>query len=630
MFNNFFIINRIKRAAKFKVLIIAILFGNAFLATAQNIKVTRVDPPYWFTLMNNPKLELCIYGKNIAQCNVSVNYPGVTLEKVNKVENPNYLFLDLNIEMNTRPGVLQINFTNGKKSYNYSYEIRSRILAKNKAQGINTADLIYLIMPDRFANGDSINDVIKGMNEQGVNRDSLIKRHGGDLMGIIKNLPYLKFLGITSLRLTPILESNQYQESYNGYGITDHYKIDPRFGDMDTYMRLVTTGHNVGIKTIFDVVLNHVGDQHWFIKDLPSQDWIHQWPQFTKTNSQSGTLMDLYASDYDSVRMTDGWLAPQLPDLNQKNPFLANYLIQNSIWWIENTGIDGFMVDAYTYTNLEFTKNWSKSIMYEYPKFSIFTEADGHAVANQSYFTQNKMKAISFEGEAQGVTDFQLYYAINDALNQKDSATQGISNLYHTLTADYIYKDASNNIVFVDNQKVSRYFSAVGQEINKWKMGLVFTMTTRGIPMIYYGTELLMKNNTNVSASTIPIDFAGGWDTDSVNKFKSEGRTATENEAYNFISKLANWRQNRSVIKTGKLMQFVPEDGVYVYFRYNKSQTIMVVMNSNGKEINLDTKRFAERMSDFKTAIEITTGINMAAITTIKVPAKTAYILELK
>lgn len=628
----YFLFQNLKNSkpAFFKFFLIVFFIGCTSLSLAEDIKVTRVDPPYWFTLMNNSRLQLCVYGPNIAKCNVTINYPGVTLDKINAVENPNYLFLDLNIDMSTKPGVVQIRFTNGKKYFNYSYELRSRILAINKAQGVNSSDLIYLIMPDRFANGDVTNDQIKNMNEQGVYRDSLIKRHGGDLKGIINNLPYVKFLGVTALWLTPVQENNQPFESYHGYAITDHYKIDPRLGDLDTYMQLVTTGHNVGIKTIFDVVLNHVGDQHWFIKDLPAKDWIHQWPEFTRTTYKDGTLMDLYAAESDKKLMSDGWFDKHMPDLNQKNPFLANYLIQNSIWWIETTGIDGFRVDTYAYTDLEFSKNWVKAIKYEYPKFSIFAETWVHGVPNQSFFTQNKMKDISFEGEVQGVTDFQLYYAINDALNQNFGWTEGVNRLYHTLTADYVYKDATNNVVFLDNHDLSRYYSSVKEDKNKWKMGLVFTMTTRGIPMLYYGTEILMKNYANANSSNVRDDFPGGWQTDSVNKFKMEGRTAEENEAHAFITKLANWRQNRPAIKTGKLMQYVPVDGVYVYFRYNKTQTIMVVMNSNDKEINLETKRFAERMSGFNAASEVTTNTNLSNLSEIKVPAKTAYIFELK
>lgn len=618
------------KPAFYKFFLIVFLLGCTFFSSGQEIKITRVDPPYWFTLMNNTSLQLCVYGPNIAKCNVTINYPGVTLDKINAVENPNYLFLDLTIEMSTKPGVVQIRFANGKKYFNYSYELRSRILAINKAQGVNSSDLIYLIMPDRFANGDVANDQIKNMNEQGIYRDSLIKRHGGDLKGIINNLPYIKFLGVTALWLTPVQENNQPFESYHGYAITDHYKIDPRLGDVDTYMQLVTTGHNVGIKTIFDVVLNHVGDQHWLIKDLPAKDWIHQWPEFTRTTYKDGTLMDLYAAESDKKLMSDGWFDKHMPDLNQKNPFLANYLIQNSIWWIETTGIDGFRVDTYAYTDLEFSKRWVKSIKYEYPKFSIFAETWVHGVPNQSFFTQNKMKDISYEGEVQGVTDFQLYYAINDALNQNFGWTEGVNRLYHTLTADYVYKDATNNVVFLDNHDLSRYYSSVKEDKNKWKMGLVFTMTTRGIPMLYYGTEILMKNYANANSSNVRDDFPGGWQTDTVNKFKTEGRTAEENEAHAFITKLANWRQNRPAVKTGKLMQYVPVDGVYIYFRYNKTQTIMVVMNSNDKEVNLDTKRFVERMSGFNSATEVTTNTNLSNLSEIKVPAKTAYIFELQ
>lgn len=603
------------------------LFQNLF---AQTEDIKRVDPPYWFTLMNNSQVELCVYGPAISKYEVSVNYPGVTITKVNKVDNADYLFIDLNIVMETKSGVVPIKFSSPKKTFTYNYELRSRIVARNRAAGVTSSDLIYLLMPDRFANGDTTNDVVKGMKQQGVYRDSLEQRHGGDLKGIFKNMPYFKFLGVTALWLNPVLENDEPAESYHGYAITDHYRVDRRLGTNEDYTQLVEFAHNAGMKIIFDVVLNHVGDEHYFIKSKPTADWVHQWPEFTRTTYKDGTLMDPYAATADKKIMSDGWFDKRMPDLNQKNPFLATYLIQNSIWWIETTGIDAFRLDTYVYSDLEFENNWIKAIKNEYPNFTIFGETWVHGVTNQSYFTKNNYTHVPFKSELPGVTDFQLYYAINDALNQKFGWTEGVNRLYQTLSADYVYENPNNNVVFLDNHDLSRYYSVCGEDLNKWKMGLVFLMTTRGIPMLYSGTEILMKNFANGPASNVRQDFPGGWNSDTVNKFKPLGRTDKENEAYNFVAKLANWRQYRDAVKTGKLMQFVPVDGVYVYFRYNEKQTIMVVMNSNDKEINLDTKRFTERMQNFKTAWELTSEKTLNDITTIAVPAKTAYILELK
>ncbi|MEO8147600.1 MAG: glycoside hydrolase family 13 protein [Bacteroidia bacterium] len=612
------------------LLLLLLLLLNPIFSFSQDVDIKRIDPPFWFTMMNEPKVQLCVYGSNISKYNVTVNYPGVTLEKVNKVENPNYLFLDLSIDLNTKPGVLPIKFSITNKSFSYSYELRSRVLSRSRAQGLTPADLIYLIMPDRFANAETSNDIVSTMNQKTVNRDSLGMRHGGDIRGIMKNMPYLKFLGVTALWLNPVVENNQPNESYHGYAFTDHYKIDPRLGTNEIYQQFVEFTHNAKMKVVFDVVLNHIGNEHWFFKDLPSKDWVHQWTEFTRTTYKDGTLMDPYAAESDKTLMTDGWFDKHMPDLNQKNPFVAQYLIENSIWWIETTGIDAYRVDTYAYSDLDFENKWIKAIQYEYPKFSIFGETWVNGITNQSYFAKSKYTQQKFYSELPGVTDFQLYFAINDALNQKFGWTEGVNRLYHTLSSDFVYDDPSRNVTFVDNHDLSRYFSVCGEDMNKWKMGITFLFTTRGIPMIYYGTEILMKNYANGPASNVRNDFPGGWETDSLNKFKPEGRTAQENEAHAFITKLANWRQFRKAITEGKLTQFVPVDGIYVYFRYTIQQTIMVVMNSNDKEMKVETKRFAERIQNYKTAYEVTTDKSISDIGTINVPAKTAWILELK
>ncbi len=614
----------------FGAITLAYLIFTPVLLKAQDVDIKRIDPPFWFTMMNEPKVQLCVYGTNISKYSISINYPGVTLEKVNKVENPNYLFLDLNIDVSTKAGVLPIKFTSANTSYSYSYELRSRVLARNRAAGISQADLIYLIMPDRFANAETSNDIDAGMNQKTMHRDSLLERHGGDIRGIMKNMPYLKFLGATALWLNPVWENNQPHESYHGYAVTDHYKIDSRLGTNDIYKTFVEFAHNANMKVIFDIVLNHTGNEHWFIKDLPSKDWIHQWPEFTRTTYKDGTLMDPYASDADKKLMSDGWFDKHMPDLNQKNQFLANYLITNSIWWIEVTGIDAYRVDTYAYSDLEFENKWVKAIKFEYPRFSIFGETWVHGITNQSFFTKSKYTQQLFYSELPGVTDFQLYYAINDALNQKFGWTEGVNRLYHTLCSDFVYDDPTRNVTFIDNHDLSRYYSVCGEDMKKWKMGITFLMTTRGIPMLYYGTEILMKNFAEGPAANVRQDFPGGWATDSINKFKPEGRTAIENEAHAFITKLANWRPHREAITKGKLMQFVPVDGIYVYFRYTTQQTIMVVMNSNESDMKLNTARFVERMKSFKSAYEVTTDATLTDLNTISIPAKTAWILELK
>jgi hypothetical protein len=392
---------------------------------AQEKSIVRIDPPFWFTLMGNTKMQLCMYGPNLSQYDVAQNYAGVTIDKVNKVENPNYLFVDIDISLSTLPGVINFQFTKGKKSFNYPYELRSRTLSRNRAAGVTSSDLIYLAMPDRFANGDTTNDVVQQMQEKTVMRDSLTMRHGGDIKGILKNLPYLKFTGITALWLTPVQENDQPHESYHGYAITDHYKIDRRLGTNEDYELLVTAAHSIGIKVIMDVVLNHVGSMHWFIKDLPAKDWVHQWPEYTRTTYKDGTLMDPYAANADKKLMTDGWFDTHMPDLNQQNDYVANYLLQNYLWWIETTGIDGFRIDTYAYADQDFARKWVNYIKAAYPNFTFFAETWVHGVTNQSFFAKNIFDKKGYQGAVPGVTDFQLYYAINDALNQKFGWTEG-------------------------------------------------------------------------------------------------------------------------------------------------------------------------------------------------------------
>ncbi|MBL7926161.1 MAG: glycoside hydrolase family 13 protein [Bacteroidia bacterium] len=597
---------------------------------AQDKDIVRIDPPYWFTMMSNTKMQLCMYGPKLSQYEVSAQYEGVVIDKVNKVENVNYLFVDLDISLSTKPGVINFQFTKGKKKFSYPYELRSRTVAKNRAAGVTASDFIYLTMPDRFANGDTTNDVVPGMQEKAVNRDSLTYRHGGDLMGIIKNMPYLKFSGFTALWLTPVQENDQLRESYHGYAITDHYKIDRRLGTNENYEQLVTVAHSIGLKVIMDVVLNHVGDRHWFIQDLPSKDWIHQWPTYTRTTYKDGTLMDPYAADADKKRMTDGWFDTHMPDLNQKNPFVANYLLQNYLWWIETTGIDGFRIDTYAYADQDFARKWVNYIKASYPNFSFFAETWVHGVTNQSFFAKNIYNKAGYQGTVPGVTDFQLYYAINDALNQKFGWTEGVNRLYHTLCSDWVYQNPMQNVVFLDNHDLSRFYSVVGKDIKKWKMGITFLLTTRGIPMLYYGTELLMHNFSNDGSSNVRDDFPGGWPNDTINKFLPQGRNESEKEAHNFISKLALWRQYRPAIQNGKLMQFVPEDGVYVYFRYDDKATIMMVMNANEKAITLNTKRFAERVGSYTKGYEVISNKTLNQIENIEVEAMSAQIIELK
>lgn len=613
---------------KLYAVLFALFFGaNLF---AQLPKLQRVEPAFWWTGMKNPKLQLLVYGKDISANSVAINYDGVKLVEVHKVENPNYLFLDLELSADVKPGKFPIVFSsNKKKQAEFVYELKERVKNDQLHQGVNTKDFIYLIMPDRFANGDKTNDVVKGMNETALKRDSMFYRHGGDLQGIINHLDYLQELGVTTLWLNPVLENNQPKTSYHGYANTENYKIDPRFGTNELYKKLVDECHARGMKVIKDLVHNHFGTEHFTIKDLPMKNWIHQWPEYTKTTYREQVHFDPYVSKRDKDLMEKGWFDKHMADLDQTNVFVRNYLTQSHIWWIEYAGLDGFRLDTYAYNNLEFMADWAGKVTAEYPNFTFFGETWVHGVPNQAYFTEGNKINQGIDTKLQGVTDFQALWGINEALTGKFGWMDGLVRLYNVFANDYLYKDPTRNVVFLDNHDISRFYSVVGEDFNKYKSGIAWLLTTRGIPQFYYGTEILMKNYANPDG-LVRDDFPGGWQGDKSNKFTAAGRTSKENEAFNYVKKLANYRKNNDVLQTGKMMQFIPEEGIYVYFRYNDLKTVMVIMNSNAEEKILPTKRFAERILSSTAAKNVVTEEMINDIRTIKVPGTSTLVLELQ
>lgn len=595
---------------------------------AQLQSLERIEPMFWFTGMNSPKLQLLVHGLDISKGDIQLNYPGVSVEKINRVENPNYLFIDLIISSDARPGKFPISFSGkGLKKLTYNYELRSRNSSQNRNQGVDASDFIYLIMPDRFSNGDTSNDIVPAMTETALKRDSMYYRHGGDLQGIINNLDYLKDLGVTTLWLNPVLENDQPKTSYHGYANTENYKIDRRFGDNELYKKLVDECHRRGMKMIKDLVHNHIGSRHFTVLDAPMRDWVHQWPAYTKTNYREQVLMDPYVATADKNIMSNGWFDSHMPDVNQKNIFVRNYITQSHIWWIEYAGLDGLRLDTYAYNDLDYMAEWAKAIKAEFPKLTFFGETWVHGVPNQAYFTKGNKINQSINTELEAVTDFQALWAINEALNGKFGWTDGVVRLYNTFSNDFLYEDPFRNVVFLDNHDLSRFYSVIGEDFNKYKSGIAWLLTTRGIPQFYYGTEILMKNFSNPDG-LVRSDFPGGWAGDKENKFREAGRTAKENEAFNYVKTLANYRRNNDVLQTGKMMQYIPEDGVYVYFRYNDKKTMMMIMNGNDTEKTISTVRYQERIKSAVSAVNIVTGVrtNLGAIS---VPAKTTLVLEL-
>ncbi|HEY1023639.1 MAG TPA: alpha-amylase family glycosyl hydrolase, partial [Sphingobacteriaceae bacterium] len=502
--------------------ILCLIFGVQVFAQVPVLE--RIEPAFWWTGMKNPSLQLIAHGEKIGDREVRINYPGVKLVKAHQAENPNYLFIDLHIDPAAKPGSFSIQFNKkGVKPISYQYELKARDLSVKKAQGVTDKDFIYLIMPDRFANGDRSNDVVSGMQETTLNRDSMYYRHGGDLQGIINKLDYLHDLGVTALWLNPVLENDQPKTSYHGYANTENYKIDRRFGSNELYKRLVDELHKRDMKMIKDIVHNHIGSQHWTMKDLPMKNWVHQWPAYTKTNYKDQVLFDPYAAEADKKIMTDGWFDFHMPDVDQENPFVRNYITQSHIWWIEYSGLDGFRLDTYAYNNLDYMAEWGRAIKAEYPNFTFFGETWVHGVPNQVYFTQGKTVNQKLDTELQAVTDFQALWGINEALNGKFGWTDGINKLYTTIASDYVYQDATRNVVFLDNHDLNRFYSVVGEDFNKYRSGIAWLLTTRGIPQFYYGSEILMTGVTNPDG-WVRMDFQGGWPEDKTDKFTAAGR----------------------------------------------------------------------------------------------------------
>jgi len=567
-------------------------------------------PTNWWVGMKWNNVQVMVHGKGIGNADAyTINYPGIKLEKINKVENSNYVFLDLNITSSAKPGVLKIKIKENDSSFNIDFRINKRRTGNGTAfaQGVTSKDFIYLIMPDRFSNGDTTNDRIPGMRDQSLNRDSVHSRHGGDLKGIQNHLDYLESLGVTTLWLNPVIENDMPHTSYHGYAFTNQYKIDPRFGGEKAYHKLIDAIHSKGMKIIGDAVYNHEGSYNFTVLDPPMKDWLHQWPEYTNTNYKDQVLFDPYASAKEKKIMSDGWFVHSMPDLNQENPYVANFLIENAIWIVEEFGIDGWRIDTYAYNNLDFMNRCNKALMDEYPHLTMFGETWVHGVINQSYFVQNNYN-IPYKSNLQAPTDFQTLWAITDAMTKDFGWTDGINEMYNTLAQDFVYKNPMRNVIFLDNHDLSRFYSVVGENMMKYKAALAWLFTCRGIPQLYYGDEIGMAGFTSPNDGYVRKDFPGGWASDTVNKFIAEERTPKEDSIWEYIAKLANFRKNSSAITTGKMMQFAPQKGEYVFFRYDSKQTIMTVLNTAKEKINISIAYYSERTKGFSKMKNIITG----------------------
>jgi neopullulanase len=611
------------------IILLVIFFQN--ITFGQNI-IQHLEPLNWWIGMKNPNLQLLVHGKNIAEYTPKINHKGLTISKINKVVNPNYLFVDLLISPQTKAGDVQIIFENtSNSSFTYTYKLLERQKNSTERIGFNTNDVMYLITPDRFANGNPQNDNVVSYKDT-LNRKGLTGRHGGDIEGIIQHLDYLQNLGMTALWINPMLENNQPKTSYHGYAITNFSKTDPRYGSNDDYLRLSQEAKKHGIKLIMDMVLNHCGSEHWWMKDLPTKDWVN-FQDSVKTvysTHRRESLHDPYAAEIDKKLHSNGWFDSTMPDMNQQNPFMANYLIQNSVWWVEYSDLQGIRVDTWPYSDKTFLTEWGNRINTEYPNLNVVGEEWSTNPSIVSAWQKGRVNKDGYVSNLKTLFDFPMNNALIEGLNGDDKMwEQGLSKLYQALANDFVYTNPNDLVIFPDNHDMSRFYTQLHENFNKFKMGMAFLLTTRGIPQIYYGTEILMTNPKSEEHGEIRSDMPGGWMGDTKNAFTNTGLNTKEKEAKAFVTNLLQWRKNMPVIHTGKLKHFAPTDGIYVQFRYNDRQKIMIILNKNKELKTLNLSKFKEILSPNFTAKDVINQKNVEVKNSLTIEGDSPLILEI-
>jgi glycosidase len=602
-----------------------------FMNISLNAQIQRIEPPFWFSGMHNPEVQILFYGKNIASYQVTTTNPAV-ITNVKRTENPNYIFITINTQ---KVAVSDIDFTfknKNKKSFTQKYLLKKRRENSAQRKSFDASDMMYLLMPDRFANGNKNNDNDSKTTEK-YNRELPAGRHGGDIEGIIQHLDYIHSLGATTIWSTPLCEDNDAEYSYHGYAQSDVYKIDPRYGTNEDYLRLANEIHKRNMKLVMDYVTNHWGLQHWMVKDLPTNDWIHQFENYTQTNHKRSTISDTNASKIDRDICINGWFVPSMPDLNIMNPLVFNYLCQNAIWWIEYANLDGLRIDTYNYSEPEGIAKWTKAITDEYPNFNLVGEITLRNQGLLSYWQKDSPigKIQNFNSNLPSVMDFALSDALQILFDEDDGSwDRGVTRAYDIISRDFLFPNASNLLIFAENHDTKRFNQIYNNDIRKYKMAMTILATIRGIPQLYYGSEIGMAGDQNLGDADIRKDFPGGWDSDENNAFTKEGRTESQNDYFDFTSKLFNWRKTNEAVHFGKTTHYIPENNVYVYFRYNTTKSVMVLINNSPETIAVDTKRFKENIKNYKTAKEVLTDTTFDLSKAITIEGKSALILELK
>lgn len=614
------------------------LFTLLICAAFLQAQIQKVEPAFWWKGMKNPELQILVYGKDIASYAAELS-DGIEVKDLTKTENPNYVFITVNTDEVNKPS-FKINFKKGRKTvYSYNYELKQRKENSANRSSFSSKDVMYLIMPDRFSNGDEKNDSQKNLLDK-LNRNAPNGRHGGDLRGIINKLDYLENLGVTALWLTPANEDNEKQTSYHGYAQTDLYKIDGRYGTNEEYVELSQELQKRGMMLIQDYVTNHWGISHWMIQDLPTKDWIHQFPDgegkygFKRSNYRTTSQFDTNFSEIDQQGALNGWFDTTMPDLNQSNPLVLKYLTQNAIWWIEYAELGGMRVDTYPYNNKEAMAQWAKAITNEYPNFNIVGEAWMYNPAHISYWQKDsKIGEIDgYNSNLPSVMDFTLYTDLPAALKEEESWDKGMIKIYNSFGNDFLYPDINNILVFFENHDTERWNEIFNGDSRYYKMALTLISTVRGIPQIYYGSEIGMRGEKSKGDADIRRDFPGGWKGDLQNAFNSGTRTAEQKDFHDFTQKILNWRKGKEVIHTGKTKHYMPLDKIYVYFRYNDKEKVMVILNNNEDAKNLPLARFAESLNGVSVGKEVISGKEMSIGINqqINVAGKSALVLELR
>ena len=606
--------------------------------------VTRIDPTNWFSDMQDPTLQLMVYGKDIKFADVTTDYPNVKIDSLVRLDSPNYLLIYLNLK-GAKPGEISLTFSNknGKKTTK-KFQLKAREMAGADRKGFNISDVLYMLMPDRFANGNPKNDVIKGMEDQLCNRNEPSLRHGGDLEGLRQHLDYFTDLGVTALWLTPVLENDRPADggkhsTYHGYATTDYYRVDPRFGTNEEYKALIDECHKKGLKVVMDMIFNHCGDYHpWAkdtrldengktIKDYPSKDWFNSPNYGLQTSYKLTPVLDPYASKVDMKETVDGWFVPSMPDLNQRNPHVIKYLIQNSIWWIETVGIDGIRMDTYPYADRQAMADWMKVLNKEYPNFNTVGET---WVTEPAYTAawQKDSKLSDINSNLKTVMDFAFFDRLSQAKNEEtDDWWKGLNRIYNSLCYDYLYTDPSSVMAFIENHDTDRYLGN-GKDSTALKQAYALLLTMKRIPQLYYGTEILMNGTKTETDGNVRQDFPGGFPGDKVNKFTHEGRTKAENAMFDWTSRLLHWRQNNDVIINGSQTQFIPQHGVYVLARQHNGKTVLTILNGKKADNQVDVARYAEVIGSHTTATDVLTGATVDLTKNIPLVQRQAMVLS--